>query len=257
MTTTDGSGYTVVLTGLDAANNPQATIYDKSGNTFPGGLPPQPYVYIQDPDGAQISWYGPAHSSVVSFTDTLSTTPLTLDNSGGPGVVKWTWQDATNNTQFIQINSSQKTQKTNFGCANTYEVSSTTLYAPTSIQTPMGTYRFSYEQTPNDTSSITGRIASITYPTGAKVSYIYGGANNGVLCGVGSVPILTRKIYDPTSNTTSTWKYSSTAGDSWGNTAITVTDPANNQTQYTMYSGFQIENRFMRDLSHPRIFCKP
>ncbi|HXJ87443.1 MAG TPA: RHS repeat-associated core domain-containing protein [Candidatus Binatia bacterium] len=243
MTTTDGSGYTVVLTGLDAANNPQATIYDKSGNTFPGGLPPQPFIYIQDPDGAQISWSQTQQSSIQTLTDTLDTTPLTYDGSGGPAVLKWTWQDASNHTQVIQINSTQKTQKTAFGCANTYEVASTTLYAPTSIQTPMGTYYLSYEQTPNNPSSITGRIASITYPTGGKVSYTYAGGNNGVLCGVGSVPILTRKIYDPTSNTTSTWTYSSTAGDSWGNTAITVTDPANNQIQYTMNAGFQTKKQ--------------
>lgn len=37
VTTTDGSGYTVILTGVDTnAGEIQTTIYDKSGNTFPG-----------------------------------------------------------------------------------------------------------------------------------------------------------------------------------------------------------------------------
>lgn len=230
VTTTDGSGYTVVMNGFDSNSGAiQANIYDKSGNTFQGFISPQqppPPVYIQDPDGAQISWSADLHTSTQTFTDTLGTTPVTVDLSAGPMTVKYNWTDAAAKTQTIQVNSTQKTQKTDFACTNVNDIKGTTLYAPTSIQTPMGTYQLSYEQTPNDSTSITGRIASITYPTGGKVSYIYGGTNNGVVCGVGSAPTLTRNIYDATTGATSTWTYANTAADSWGNTSITVTDPA-------------------------------
>jgi len=234
VTTTDGSGYTVVVSGVS-----QYTTYDKSGSLVP--WPAAPYVYVQDPDGAQIK----AGSLSGSIIDTLGAQTLTVssspNNSGVPGVYQWT--DAGENTQKIQVNYSQKTQQTNFGCPNVHDIAATSVYLPTSVTTPSGNFTITYEPTPNVPANVTGRIASLTYPTGGKVSYTYAGGNNntGIICEIGVVPTLTRKVYEPSSNTTSTWTYVNSNTGSTGNYQVTVSDPANNQTQYTFAVGYQTQ----------------
>ena len=95
------------------------------------------------------------------------------------------------------------------------------------ITLPDGTfYQFTYETTPGDTHSphnVTGRVASITLPTGGTVSYNYTGTNNGIECADGSTSGLTRTTPD------GTWTYTRTLGTGAASTT-TVEDPKGNYT---------------------------
>jgi RHS repeat-associated protein len=71
----------------------------------------------------------------------------------------------------------------------------------TSMQLPDGThYSFTYEQYWNTTNMYTGRIQSITLPTGATISYTYSGGtqNEGVWCDDGSAATILKTTPDGT-----------------------------------------------------------
>lgn len=55
-------------------------------------------------------------------------------------------------------------------------------------------YKFTYEVTPGYSSSVTGRLASVTLPQGGVISYQYTGANNGIVCADGTPAGLTRTM---------------------------------------------------------------
>jgi len=94
-----------------------------------------------------------------------------------------------------------------------------------SIDLPDGSsYQFTYEQTPGSSGSVTGRLASISLPTGGEISYAYSGSNNGITCDYAITPKLTRTSPD------GTWTFSySENGTEWMDT---VTDSAGNSTDY-------------------------
>ena len=94
-------------------------------------------------------------------------------------------------------------------------------------------YTFTYEQTPAGanctplsgtfaTYCVTGRIASVTLPTGGTITYTYSGGSNGIESD-GTAAGLTRTV-----NPGGQWQYSrSLAGSTW---TTTVIDPAGNQS---------------------------
>ena len=90
-------------------------------------------------------------------------------------------------------------------------------------------YTFSYEVTPGDTHSphyVTGRLASVTLPTGGTITYAYSGGGsgvNGISCADGSAATLTRTTPD------GTWTYAQVKGTAPASTT-TITDPQGNNT---------------------------
>ena len=120
---------------------------------------------------------------------------------------------------------------------------------------PDGTkYTFTYEMTPGYSADVTGRLASVTLPTGGTIYYTYTGGNNGIECADGSTAGLTRQTSD------GTWSYSRTLGTSPASTT-TVTDPQNNQTvmnfqgiyptEEQVYQGSQTSGTLLRTA----LFC--
>lgn len=210
--TTDGSGYTLVAVGYNytvstAGGNvlltePIFTIYDRSGNAYEPGSGP-PVTVVQDPDGTAITYSFLPEGAGLQFTDTLGTTAITAPY-GGP----YEYTDAAGNTQKFQVNFSSYTQQTVFGCTTgLQDIASTAISLVSSVTTPTGTITFTYETTPGDTHTphyVTGRLASITYASGASVSYSYSGGNNGTgtncvyLTPV--VPTLTKTVTDDLGN---------------------------------------------------------
>ena len=82
--------------------------------------------------------------------------------------------------------------------------------------------------------NVTGRIASITLPTGGTITYTYSGGSNGITCGDGSTATLTRQTPD------GTWTYAHTeSGPSW---STIVTDPQSNQTHYNFQGVYETEH---------------
>jgi RHS repeat-associated protein len=146
------------------------------------------------------------------------------------------------------MNFVQYTVKTNFGAKTSagstiVEYGSTSIALVDHITLPDGTeYSFSYEQTPGSctplsgtaTHCVTGRIASVTLPTGGEISYGYAGGTNGIFSD-GSTAGLNRSLSPNTCSSGGCWQYSralqgSTApgpGSTW---VTTVSDPQANQT---------------------------
>ena len=101
-------------------------------------------------------------------------------------------------------------------------------------------YTFQYEPTPDPNSqyppgSTTGRLTSVTLPTGATVSYSYLGPNHGIVCSDGTTAGFTRTTPD------GTWTYvRSVSGTS---STTTVTDPQGNQTIYNFQGAYETERQ--------------
>jgi RHS repeat-associated protein len=231
--TTDGTGYTVVLTG----NNGGAlgyNLYDKSGNYFPQSLT----TVIQDPDGVALT------KSAGTFTDTLGSSALTVTKgfSGNPD--KYQYTDVNGYTQTFQVNYSSYNQQTTFACTGTTDLSGAQVYLPSSVSTPTGNFQLYYEPTPGHPSNVTGRIAKIVFPTGGYVSYSYtGGVNNvGLNCHSYVVPALTRTLYDNVSNSTYAWTYvNENTSSTPGNFTVIETDPGSSQTVFNFAGEYQTE----------------
>jgi hypothetical protein len=147
VTTMDGSGYTVVVTGFSHSTGLAVTIYDKSGDIVMSAPSTGAVIQVQDPDGAQIT--SQSGNGGTTYTDTLGATALTLIIPQ-----KFQWQDASGSTQTVQVNYSTYTQQTVFGCPPYYgniqligDIQPTGITLPSSVTTPQGTFSFSYETT--------------------------------------------------------------------------------------------------------------
>lgn len=218
---TDGSGYT-----LTADGNPSATVTSTAGkilnaplmsSTGPGTA--------TDRNGNQIT----VNSSGV-FTDTLGTTGLTVSGLGTPtSPLTFTYTAPSGASAAVKLNYSALSLQTAFACSGVAEYGPTTVNLVTSVTLPDDSpsnpdkYLITYEPTTGVTGKVTGRIASITLPTGGQITYAYTGGNNGVVCADGSAAGLTRTTPD------GQWTYARTAGPGAAYTT-TITDPQNNQT---------------------------
>lgn len=111
-------------------------------------------------------------------------------------------------------------------------------------------YSFTYEQTPGAASGVvTGRITSVTLPTGGTFTYTYTGGSTGhITCADGSASGLQR--YTPDTGSTSFWNYARTAGAGAAYTT-TVTDPstAANQTVIQFQGIYETERQVFQGSS--------
>jgi len=211
----DGENYQIVAVGDNA------TITTPKGQvlTFPWleqfSAPPTSTGQTIYANGNTITHTG------ASFIDTLNTTaltvtggmdspPLTMAYTGAGGAVEAT------------LNYTSYTVQTNFQCSNVLDYGPTATNLPTSLSLPDGrSYRFTYEPTPGVPANTTGRIASVTLPSGGTISYTYSGGSNGINCSDGGAVTIVRATPDGTTtyarfNTTST------------NSTTTITHPAYN-----------------------------
>jgi RHS repeat-associated protein len=122
----------------------------------------------------------------------------------------------------------------------------------TSIALPDGTsYQITYEATPGGPSgAVTGRIASITLPTGGEITYQYTGSNDGVNCSDGSTMGLTRTTPD------GVWTYARAAISGTPQYTTTITDPQNNQTVVTFEGPYEIERQVYQGSASPSNLLK-
>jgi RHS repeat-associated protein len=128
------------------------------------------------------------------ITDTLGVAAeVTITGTPASGAVTYSYPTSTGTVDLI-VNFADETLATDFGCSGVTEFPSTSgYYFPTSVSLPDGSsYLFAYESQVSGT--ITGRITSITYPSGEVVSYQYTGSNHGTSCTDGSVVNLTRTV---------------------------------------------------------------
>ncbi|HTD23757.1 MAG TPA: RHS repeat-associated core domain-containing protein [Terriglobales bacterium] len=241
----DGSGYTLYASVNSSGLS--ATIYTPSGGTI---VPPQ-----QDPNTAGTYTVQDSNGNVITanvsstqtgtqtvITDTLGTTALTIalvttyNNGVWSQVANYTYAAPNGSPATVQIIYNQHDVRTNFG-TSIFEgaINSAWLVSeidmPDIASNPNDKYTFAYEPTPGDPAHVTGRIASVTLPTGGSISYSYSGGSgsqHGIYAD-GTTAAFTRTVNDGTNS--NNWAY---ATDDAGHT--TVVDPQNNETDLT-FSG--------------------
>lgn len=223
-TASDGSGYALKATGslVDSLTASDGAII----NLQTGGLT------LQDRNGNQIT-----EDSSGNYYDTLSSTApaLSVVGSGTPSSpVTFTYKAPSGSLAEFKMIYAAYTVQTNYGCSGIAE------YGPSSINlvseidlpdisaNPSDKFTFVYEQTPGYPNSTTGRLKSVTLPTGGAIVYTYTGGSNGVECSDGSTSGLERATPDGT--TVYTRSVSS------GSPSITtVTDPSSQHNQIVLY----------------------
>jgi RHS repeat-associated protein len=221
----DQSGYFMTL-----KTDGTAIVQDPSGNTINIGTLS---TSITDRNGNLLSADGST-----GVTDTLGVTALTnsvtFDSNMNITSITYTFPAPNGASDSVVLNyKSYPKVASGFGCANTTEATAFggLHFAQTlmdNIVLPDGSkYSFQYEPTPTSSpawvaGAITGRVQSVTLPTGATVSYTYPGPNGGINCADGTTIGLTRTTSDGTTT------YSRSVSTTTQTT--TVTDPQGNQT---------------------------
>ncbi len=227
----DPSGWTMTVNAT-----PEATFaYDVHGNTYD-----LLNSIVKDSNGNEVS-------GVYTIFDTLSSTTaaLTISTSGNP--ITYTYTAPSGAQAILKWKYQSFTVRTNFGCSGVTDYAPRAANLVTEIDlpdwnattNPNSKYTFSYEATPGYSGNVTGRLASITFPTGGTITYSYSGPNNGITCSDGSISTLTRATPD------GTWTYA----HSGGNTL--VTDPAGNQTNLSFQGIYETERQIYQGSVSP------
>jgi len=233
-TTVDGSGYTVIATASGVSVT--WTLYDGSGNKTTavfstGGFPSTTTYTVTDPNGntfIRTFTVNSDSSTTTTWVDKTGVTMLTKTTANTPGsAATYRYTDATGHTQYYSVSYTKYTWETNFNCSGVTESSRTNTWLPTSVNLPDGSfYSFTYETTPGYSSTFkTGRIGSMTLPTGGVIAYTYSGGSNGVSCSDQTTAILTRHTSDGNFVFTHT------------SFSTTVTDPNTNDSVYKFAYG--------------------
>ncbi len=226
--TGDGSGYQVYV----QAEPVKAIVYPSKGGAITPPLQTggSASATATDRNGNQISVSGGV------FTDTLGTTALTVSGSGTPSSpITFGYTAPSGGNAAYTMKYTSFTIQTKFNCSGIGEYSASNISLVTEVDlpdvsvNPTDKYTFTYETTPNDTHNphyVTGRLASMTLPTGGEITYAYSGGGsgvNGISCADGSAATLTRTTPD------GTWTYAQVKGTTPASTT-TITDPQGNNT---------------------------
>jgi RHS repeat-associated protein len=238
--TSDGSGYSLNLNNL-TVNSRSGVVINASLNAT---TVDSTTATITDTNGNTITNNGNG-----TFTDTVGVPALTI---GGTGTVSspltFTYpvakQSGSATSATTSVNYKTYTVQTAFECSGISEFGPTSTPLVDHITLPdasASTYSFTYEPTPGVSGAVTGRLASVTLPTGGVIRYSYtdGGCNGTSGINADGTPgSLTRVTGDSTS------PRSYTRGPINSNaTSTTVQDEKGNQSvyQFTISSGLFYE----------------
>ncbi len=214
-TASDGSGFTLTTSSYFGLGR---TVTHRNGKVLSGPLNSQGGSgTATDRNGNKISV-----DSNGNFTDTLGTTALTVSGAA-PNPLTFSYTSPAGTSVSVTMNYRTYTVKTNFGCSGMAEYGPTSVSLVDTIRLPDGSaYTFQYEATPGFPGDVTGRLASVTLPTGGTISYTYTGSNSGIIWSDGSAAGLARATPD------GQWTYArSGTAPAW---VTTITDPQSNQT---------------------------
>ena len=157
------------------------------------------------------------------------------------------YADASGNMVSYSITYTTYNFLGNFGCPNGGDAlkPNQTAVFPTKVTYPDGGVLYlTYEQSfGKDSTWTTGRLKTLTLPTGGLVTYAYSGGSNGINCIDGSPATMTRT----TSDGTTTYTHTPGTGIPAGAGTTTVTDAYGNTKVYTFLgaasSSFQLESQ--------------
>jgi hypothetical protein len=146
----------------------------------------------------------------------------------------------------VTLNYSNYTVQTAFLCSILTDYGPTTVQLVSSIRMTDGsTYSFTYEPTPGQTGKTTGRIASVTLPTGGVITYAYP-SGGGINFYEGSNQILKRNTTDFHLSYNSQITNTSSAKCNPGtitSSITTATDPLGNATVINFGAGDKYETK--------------
>ena len=215
-------------------------------------LNPTPGGPITDTNGNKITLSSTVNPGKQTYTDIFGVQELEYTGQGycqftdsgnvtlGDTSTTYTYPTATG-TAAVVVTCKQYTIETKFGCQGIAEFPPPyppypPIYLPDTITLPdNSTYKFTYESQVANT--VTGRLASVTYPSGAVYSYTYL-TGNGQFC-VDGVP---GGLERTTPN--GTWTFSRTGVTfSSGTTTVVGPQPAGNTTTYSFYKGILTEKQ--------------
>lgn len=213
----DGSGYTLSgAFGTIQLRTKSAKLINPPFQTGTG------VASMTDRNGNEISV-----SSSGVFTDTLGTTALTIAGVA-PSNTTFTYTAPSGANASYTMKYASYNVLTNFGCSGITEYSATGVSLVSEIDLPdqavnaNDKYTFTYEATPSHAGYVTGRLATVTLPTGGTISYSYTGSNNGIECSDGSTAGMNRTTPD------GEWQYSrSVSGTAWTTTMSDPSSPSN------------------------------
>jgi hypothetical protein len=183
---------------------------------------------LVDPNGNQIL------IGATSITDTTGSTVITTQSTGTPPtLISYQYANPSGGaSEAVSVTYSAFTWETQFNCPSGPRdpTGGLSLSLPTSISLPDGiSYAIVYESVSGTYPSTvtTGRIHSLTLPSGSVITYTYSGGTNGVTCKDGGPAVLTKQTPD------GTWTYNRSQDTSTRLWTTTVTDPAGNDAVYT------------------------
>jgi hypothetical protein len=179
---------------------------------------------LTDPNGNQIAnWIDSTGATVISETAVVNSETYYYPSPTG-GL-----------NEAVTLTQSNYTLKSNFQCPGTPDLNRG-INLTNHISLPDGTsYSIVYESTNGSypSTTVTGRVHSITLPSGATIAYTYSGGTNGINCMDGSPAIMTKQTPD------GTWTYNhyrTTTSGLNGYWTTIVIDPGGNDTVYTFGS---------------------
>lgn len=238
-TATDGSGLTLNYTpSFSGSLSISAYITTKNGVTIYAPVvnnPPagQGSYSAEDANGNEINAVNGA------YTDTLGQTALSVLGTE-PSNTTLTYTAPSGAAAIVTVSYVPYTIKTNFKCSGVAEYGPTSVNLVDKVTLPDGTfYQFNYEQTPGASGDYTGRLLSVTLPTGGSITYgyNYSDGNNGIVCADGSTDGLTRTL-----SPGGPWNYTRQVGTG-GASTTTVQDPASNQTVLNFQGIYETERQ--------------
>jgi RHS repeat-associated protein len=200
-------------------------------------------------------------STETDWTDSVGNKALKIlytGSSSNPTQIQYYFLDGTgsSNYQIITLKFIALSIKTNFGCTGVGEYTSPgSVYLPQELDIPSpvsGTisYKFTYEPTPGHSGYYTGRINTVTLPTGGSYEYDYTGSYDGINCADGTTLGINRKITNGSDN--ATWNFVRNTT----NSTTTVTTPeladtsSANDALYTFNGSAQESSRIIYS-NHP------
>jgi RHS repeat-associated protein len=214
---TDGLYVLSVAISNQGGNFTTETVTDNNGNIRDF----RAYT-LTDPNGNQFS-----AAPQTPWVDTTGNQVLTSTATG------WNYPGQSGGlTEAITTTTTRFTVQTQYHCPNISDLNQS-VSLTTQINLPDSTsYKIVYESTTGTypSTTITGRIHSITLPSNATVTYTYTGGTNGINCQDGSPAVMTKTTPD------GPWVYNhylTMTGSTTGYWTTIVTDPAGNDTVYT------------------------
>jgi RHS repeat-associated protein len=119
----------------------------------------------------------------VDWTDTLGREVLKIVTNTANTQVQYEVLNSSGTYTTTTFATKTMTIKTNFACAQGHSEGSYSGNLATSVTLPNGQqYTFTYEPTPGNSFATTGRLQTVTLPTGGIAQYTYPGPNDGVAC---------------------------------------------------------------------------